>query len=70
MFCDRPQSNKVVFLFIVGILNVVIIFLFFFFIIIFIITGIIRVITSKSRGLSYWYRWCSRRIFRSKGIKL
>jgi hypothetical protein len=37
MFRDKPQSNKVVFLFVVSILNVVIAFFFFVFIVIFII---------------------------------
>jgi hypothetical protein len=57
MLCDRPHSNKVVLLFIVGIFIVVFFFFFCIIIIVSTITRIIRVITSRSRDLSYWHRW-------------
>jgi hypothetical protein len=52
MLSDRPYPNEVVLLLIVGFLIVVLLF-FFFFIILSTITRIIRIITSRSRGLRY-----------------
>jgi hypothetical protein len=57
MFGDRPYPHEVVLLFTVGFL-VDVLLLFFFFFVFIIVTRVVRVITSRSRGLECWCWWC------------
>jgi hypothetical protein len=60
MFGDRPYPHEVVQLFTVGFLvDVLLLLLFFFFYFVFIIvTRVVRVVASGSRGLDYWCWRC------------